>query len=116
MRMFLWTESTPQRDGAIENDIVIHEMTHGLTSRMTGGGTGRCLQTTEAGGLGEGWSDAMADWVIQSAGDGTIQDVAVGAYVFNTAVGLRSAPYSTDEYVFQLFSASMDVLNMVVGR
>lgn len=44
----------PQRDGALENDIVIHEYTHGITNRMTGGGTGRCLQTTEAGGMGEG--------------------------------------------------------------
>ena len=47
----------------MENDIVIHEMTHGITNRMTGGGTGRCLQTTEAGGMGEGWSDAMAEYV-----------------------------------------------------
>lgn len=30
---------------------------------MTGGGTGRCLQTLEAGGMGEGWSDAMAEYV-----------------------------------------------------
>lgn len=51
----------PQRDGALENDIVVHEMTHGVTNRMTGGGTGRCLQGTEAGGMGEGWSDAMAE-------------------------------------------------------
>ena len=47
----------------MENDIVIHEMTHGITNRMTGGGTGRCLQTTESGGMGEGWSDAMAEYV-----------------------------------------------------
>ena len=38
-------------------------MTHGVTNRMTGGGTGRCLQTTEAGGMGEGWSDTMAMYV-----------------------------------------------------
>ena len=53
----------PRRDGAMENDIVVHEMTHGITNRMTGGGTGRCLQSTEAAGLGEGWSDAMAEYV-----------------------------------------------------
>lgn len=29
---------------------------------MTGGGTGACLQTYESGGLGEGWSDAMAEY------------------------------------------------------
>lgn len=53
----------PNRDGALENDIVVHEMTHGITNRMTGGGTGSCLQSTEAGGMGEGWSDAMAEYV-----------------------------------------------------
>ena len=63
MRMFLWDETSPERDGALENDIVVHENTHGITNRMTGGGTGRCLQTTEAGGMGEGWSDAMAECV-----------------------------------------------------
>ena len=62
--MFTWTFTTPQRDGALENDVVIHEQTHGVTSRMTGGGTGRCLQTLEAGGMGEGWSDAMAEYVV----------------------------------------------------
>lgn len=36
-------------------------LTHALGS--TGGGTGRCLQTTEAGGMGEGWSDAFAEYV-----------------------------------------------------
>ena len=61
MRMFLWTLTSPQRDGALENDIVLHEYTHGLTNRMTGGGTASCLQTQEAGGMGEGWSDAMAE-------------------------------------------------------
>lgn len=47
----------------MENDILIHELTHGITNRLTGGGTGRCLQTTEAGGLGEGWGDAMAGYI-----------------------------------------------------
>lgn len=51
----------------MENDIVVHEMTHGITNRMTGGGTGRCLQTLEAGGLGEGWSDAMAEYAFSFA-------------------------------------------------
>ena len=72
-RMYVWTYTTvstvypflrvhhliyniqPNRDGSLENDIPVHEMTHGITNRMTGGGTGRCLQTTEAGGMGEGW-------------------------------------------------------------
>ena len=31
---------------------------------MLGGSPGRCLQTTEAGGMGEGWSDAFAEYVV----------------------------------------------------
>jgi extracellular elastinolytic metalloproteinase len=63
MRMYLFTSTSPNRDGALENDVPVHENTHGVTNRMTGGGTGACLQTTEAGGMGEGWSDAMAECV-----------------------------------------------------
>ena len=42
---------------------------------MTGGGTGRCLQTNEAGGMGEGWSDTMADWL---ENDSKISDFVMG--------------------------------------
>lgn len=93
MRMFLWnltdvrvvrvlqamrrlTHAQPFRDGDFVNSVVLHEYAHGLTNRMTGGGTAKCLQvrsvpcrymanshrqqTLESGGLGEGWSDAFA--------------------------------------------------------
>lgn len=56
--MFIFTLTNPRRDGDLQNDIVVHEFTHGLTNRMTGGGTATCLQTLEGGGLGEGWSDS----------------------------------------------------------
>lgn len=62
---------------------------------MTGGGTGRCLQTTEAGGMGEGWSDAMADWLEHT--DATVPDFTMGEYVYQQ--GIRSYPYSTNPYV-----------------
>ena len=70
----------PERDGALENDIVSHEATHGITNRMTGGGTASCLQATEAAGMGEGWSDAMADWL---ENDFKIDDFIMGASVIS---------------------------------
>jgi extracellular elastinolytic metalloproteinase len=79
MRMFLWDYTLPLRDGALENDIVVHENTHGISNRMTGGGTGSCLQTNEAGGMGEGWSDAMAFWTEQTSA--TVADYVMGQYV-----------------------------------
>ncbi|CAA7265706.1 unnamed protein product [Cyclocybe aegerita] len=83
----------PNRDGAIANDILVHEVTHGLTQRMTGGGTSRCLQTLEAEGLGEGWSDIMAEWVQLTGGD--MRDYAFATYVAGNDKGLRTYPYST---------------------
>ncbi|KAF9261303.1 hypothetical protein L218DRAFT_1046833 [Marasmius fiardii PR-910] len=93
-RMYLWTSTIPRRDGSLENDILIHEMTHGLTNRMTGGGTARCLQVKESHGMGEGWSDALADWFAHS-GSAEITDMVIGPYVTNDTAGFRSHPYST---------------------
>ena len=109
MRMFLWDETSPERDGALENDIVVHENTHGITNRMTGGGTGRCLQTTEAGGMGEGWSDAMAEWTEQKSA--TITDYVMGQYVTNSAAGIRTHPYSTSNTTNPLRYSIINTLN-----
>ncbi|KIK02143.1 hypothetical protein K443DRAFT_131974 [Laccaria amethystina LaAM-08-1] len=92
-RMYIWTMTTPNRDGSLENEIIVHEMTHGIANRMTGGGTGRCLQTTEVGGMGEGWPDAFAEFQ-ESA---TITDYIMGAYVYKPA-GIRNYPYTTNPY------------------
>lgn len=95
MRMFTWTYTTPNRDGALENDIVIHEYGHGVSNRLTGGGTGRCLQTTEAGGMGEGWSDALAD--LTEVNSATLADFTLGSFVTGIAGGIRNYPYSTSK-------------------
>ena len=49
----------PNLNGPLENDIIVREMTYGITNRMTGRVAGRCLQLTEVGGVDEGWSDAF---------------------------------------------------------
>ena len=41
MTLGIFTRTNPDRDSALENDVIIHEYTHGITNRMTGGGTGR---------------------------------------------------------------------------
>ncbi|KAI9431679.1 peptidase M36 [Lactarius psammicola] len=110
MRLGLATIVSPGRDEALENDIVIHENTHGVTNRMVGGGTARCLQTTEAGGLGEGWSDAMADWIAQ--GPITV-DFVLGQWVSNDPAGLRSHPYSTSATTNPLRYSSLKTLTEV---
>ncbi|KAF9261307.1 hypothetical protein L218DRAFT_1046845 [Marasmius fiardii PR-910] len=112
--MFIWTFTTPRRDGVLENDIPIHEMTHGLTNRMTGGGTARCLQTVESAGMGEGWSDTLADWYAHS-GSAEITDMAMGPYVTNNPAGIRTHPYSTSTEVNPLRYSDVATLNEVHG-
>lgn len=109
--MYLWTLTSPQRDGDLSNDVITHEFTHGLTNRMTGGGTGRCLTTTEAGGMGEGWSDTVAFWV--ETNSTTPVDFVLGAWVYNNPAGIRSVPYSTnmntDPYTYATVSTKNEV-------
>ena len=58
MQMYLWTITTPNRDGDFDNGIIIHEYGHGVSTRLTGGpSNSSCLGGTQSGGMGEGWSD-----------------------------------------------------------
>jgi extracellular elastinolytic metalloproteinase len=60
MRMYLWNTASPYRDGDMEEGIVIHELSHGLSTRLTGGPLNSgCLGWGEAGGMGEGWGGEL---------------------------------------------------------
>ena len=78
---------------------------------MTGGGTGRCLQTTEAGGMGEGWSDAFAVWTEQKSA--TVADFTIGSYVIDDSAGIRSRPYSLSASVNPIRYSTIRNLNEV---
>lgn len=96
MQMYLFTLSTPKRDGSLDNGIPIHEYMHGVSNRLTGGAAqGNCLRTNIAGGMGEGWSDAMAIYLTMKSGMSRDTDVVVGEYVVLKPNGIRTKPYST---------------------
>lgn len=81
MQMYLWTYSTPSRDGDLDSDIVYHEYGHGLTWRMIGSMGGGL-----AGAIGEGMSDTLATYMNNN-------DV-VGEYSYNNPKGIRRYPYT----------------------
>ncbi|KAL1719120.1 Fungalysin metallopeptidase-domain-containing protein [Schizophyllum commune] len=110
-RMYIWDYTSTYRDGDVENDIPVHEGTHGITNRLTGGGTGRCLQTTEAGGMGEGWSDAFAEWTEWDSEE--ITDFTMGGWVTGSSAGIRTHPYSTSADTNPLRYSSIQELNEV---
>jgi len=97
MRMYLWNTALPYRDGDLEAGIVIHELSHGLSTRMTGGPENSgCLGWGESGGMGEGWGDFLATTIRSTS---TYSDYAMGAWAANRDKGIRNYIYSLDEKV-----------------
>lgn len=89
-------------DGDVDNGVVAHEYTHGISIRLTGGAANSsCLSNAEQ--AGEGWSDYMAlmmttIWSTATINDGSIAR-PIGVYAFNqvpTGFGIRTYPYTTD--------------------
>ena len=60
-RMALWDTNLPYADGDMAADIIIHELSHGLSTRLTGGPKNSgCLGWGEPGGMGEGWGGSLS--------------------------------------------------------
>jgi extracellular elastinolytic metalloproteinase len=96
MRMYIWTESTPYRDCAFEAGVIIHEYSHGLSTRLTGGpANSNCLNALESGGMGEGWGDFMATAIRLKPEDTRNTNYPMGAWVYNDPAGIRSVLFST---------------------
>jgi extracellular elastinolytic metalloproteinase len=97
MRMYMFDYSEPQRDAAFAFDIVVHEYTHGLSNRLTGGPQNtHCLNEIWSRGLGEGWSDFMPTAIRIKVTDTRATDYVMGAWAGNNSMGLRHYPYSTN--------------------
>jgi len=61
MRLYPFTSQTPEKDSSFVNEIIIHEYSHGVTQRLTGGpDKTSCLTSDESNALSEGWSDFFA--------------------------------------------------------
>lgn len=87
--------STPYRDGDLEAGIVIHEATHGTSTRLTGGpANSGCLGWGEAGGMGEGWGDYFATNIRRT--EAARHDWTMGRWAANSTGGIRHYPYSTN--------------------
>ncbi|KAH9273133.1 hypothetical protein BASA83_004422, partial [Batrachochytrium salamandrivorans] len=108
MNMYRFKTATPNRTPGFDNTIVLHEYGHGISDRLTGGpATSGCLNTAEAGGMSEGWSDIIFMIVLAKKSDTATTKVTIGAYSENNAAGFRSVPYTTDMKVNPLTYGSL---------
>lgn len=91
MRMYVWTQTHPSRDGDLEAGIVIHEYAHGISTRLTGGPENSgCLGHGESGGMGEGWGDILATILRMKGHETKDSSFGMGNWV-NAGNGIR--PY-----------------------
>ena len=102
MQMYVFTGPSPARDGDFDQEIVIHEYTHGLSNRLVGGGVG--ISSLQPRGMGEGWSDFYGLCLLSEPADNPNGTYAAGAYASYQLVGLtqnyyygiRRYPYCTN--------------------
>lgn len=96
-------------DGSFDNGIILHEYTHGISNRLTGGpSTVNCLVDEEQ--MGEGWSDWVAMVTTAKSTDYGGLRRGVGTYVSRepiTGNGVRRFPYTTDMSVNPLTYGSV---------
>jgi subtilisin-like proprotein convertase family protein len=78
LQMYIWTGTTPNRDGALDTQMVVHELSHGISSRLHGNTTG--LGSNMARGMGEGWSDFYALSLLSDPSDDLNGLYTVGCY------------------------------------
>lgn len=105
MQMFIWAGTTanngpvPNIDGNLDADVVIHELTHGLSNRLHGNSTG--LINDMSRGMGEGWSDFFGMALLSRSTDPIHGIYTTGAYdtyrlggtfVNNAYYGIRRFP------------------------
>ncbi|RYY49200.1 MAG: hypothetical protein EOO06_07930 [Chitinophagaceae bacterium] len=102
MQMYLWS-GNPQKDGDVDNGIIVHEFGHGISNRLAGGPTvAGCVDNAEQ--MGEGWSDyyslmATHDWASAGLNDGFTKPRGIGTYAIGqpiTGLGIRSQRYCTN--------------------
>ncbi|KAI8873389.1 hypothetical protein GQ42DRAFT_166395 [Ramicandelaber brevisporus] len=97
MRMYVWSQTQPFRDGDLEGGIIMHEYAHGISTRLTGGpANSGCLGWGEAGGMGEGWGDFFATVLRVTPQMNRNTDFEMGSYS-NGGHGIRRYPYSTSK-------------------
>lgn len=101
MQMYRWNSTSPNRDGDLDNEIVLHELTHGTSNRLHNNATG--LGSTISRGMGEGWSDFYARSILSSADEdvdglyttgGYATHLATTGYTNNYYYGIRRFPYA----------------------
>jgi hypothetical protein len=94
--------TSPELDGSLDQQVVIHELTHGTSNRLLG--QGALISELQSAGMGEGWSDFYSLALLSFDGEDVNATYPEGGYVTyqfygmteNYYYGIRRYPYTTD--------------------
>jgi uncharacterized repeat protein (TIGR01451 family) len=108
MQMFRFINMIVDRDGDLDADIIVHELTHGTSNRLVGNAAG--LNWEPAGGMGEGWGDFYALSMLNNTnaddpngqypmGGYSTYKLAGAGFLDNYIYGIRRYPYTTNNSI-----------------
>ncbi len=101
MQMFIFNFPTPDRDGDLDHEIVIHELTHGTSNRLHANAAGLTANVSQ--GMGEGWGDFYGRALLATADEDINGLYPAGGYATfqldvlgndNYYYGIRRFPYA----------------------
>jgi extracellular elastinolytic metalloproteinase len=117
MQMYVWTRTTPSRDGDVDNGIIIHEYGHGISNRLVGGPSNTsCLTNRQQ--PGEGLSDWWSLAYTTEVGDQGTDARGMGTYSLGqptSGAGIRTQRYSTNPSINTWTYASINGLAVPHG-
>ncbi len=93
VQMFIFNGADPDRSSGLDQEALLHELTHGTSLRLHSNITG--LNAAMSNGMGEGWSDFYARALLS----GPDEDVN-GVYAYGAYVTLGRQPGYTDNYYY----------------
>ncbi len=101
MQMYIFNGPTPDRTSGLDQQVIIHELGHGLSNRLHSNASG--LSNTMSRGMGEGWSDFYAMALLSNAAQPTTGLYVTGGWVTHSITtgytdnyyyGIRRFPYA----------------------
>jgi len=115
----LRAEAVADRDSSYDNEVVIHEFGHGISTRLTGGSaSSSCLDAQQSEAMGEGWSDFWAIALLTDASHAPGDPRSIASFSLAqplTGSGFRNFPYSTDLAINPLSYADIESTNQPHG-
>jgi len=122
-QMYRFTGPTIDRDGDIDSEILMHELTHGTSNRLVGNAVG--LNWDPARGMGEGWSDFVAMSLLNNTnadnpngqyGSGAWATYKlIAGFTDNYLYGIRRFPYTTNHAINPMTWADVDDVTNNLG-